>query len=354
MDLAAPGRGSRKRAGIKDVARSAGVAVSSVSRVLNDHPNVSTQMRERVLDAVAELGYERDLLGSSLRRGTTHSVGFLVSDMANTLFADMAKGAEGELQQAGYSLVVANSDGGPGRGERSIRLLSNRRVDGLLLAVSDETDAQVGRLLRELDMALVLLDRDIRGLEQASAVLADHTAGMAAAIDHLADLGHRRIALIGGALTLRPYRKRLDAFKAAHRRRKVTVNPALIAMGSTSATFGEAAMTRLLAMPPDDQPTAVITGGNLLLVGALRALVANGIALGRDLSLITCDDVPLVELYQPPITVVARDAVEMGRVAARLVLERLEGGAPRAVTLPTDLIVRASTAPPREGAMRTS
>jgi LacI family transcriptional regulator len=344
MDGSRAAVAGRRRVSIKDVARQAGVAVSSVSRVLNDHPNVSAQMRQRVLDAVAALDYERDLLGSSLRRGTTRSVGFLVSDVANTLFADMAKGAESELQQAGYSLVVTNSDGDPARDERSIRLLSNRRVDGLILAVSDETDPQTNRALTQLDNALVLLDRELRGLPRASAVLADHATGMSAAVDHLVGLGHRRIALLGGPLTLRPHRERLDAFKAAHRRRKIAVQPDLVLIGPTvSAEFGRSATARLLALPADVRPTALISGGNLVLIGLLRALHEAGApVVGQDLSLVSCDDVPLAELHYPPITVVARDTVEMGRVAARLVLERLHGANPRTVTLPTQLVVRSS------------
>ncbi len=345
----------RVKSHMKDVAAHAGVALSSVSRVLNNHPDVSDHMRKRVLAAVAELGYEPDLLASSLRRGSTHTVGFLVTDIANPLFADIAKGAERHLQQAGYSLVLMNSEGDPLRDERGVRLLAQRRVDGLILSVSDETSGELGRTLRALETPVVFLDREMDAVAGAGAVLSDHAFGMQQAAEHLLALGHRRIALLVGPLCIRPDRERLRGFRAAHRRRRLAVVKDLVFVGpALSAQFGEETVERFLTFAPDEQPTAVIAGGNLVLVGVLRALQRHKVRVGRDVSLVSCDDVPLADLYNPPITVVVRDTVEMGAAAARLILDRLsEGGTePEKVVLPTRLLVRGSTAPAPDASSR--
>jgi LacI family transcriptional regulator len=332
---------------MKDVAGRARVALSSVSRVLNNHPDVSSEMRARVLAAVAELGYEPDLIASGLRRGVTKTVGFLVTDIANPLFGDITKGAERAFQEAGYSLLLMNGEGDPLRDERSIRLLSQRRVDGLILSVSDETSPQIARVLSSLEIPIVLLDRELDTVKDASTVLSDHATGMREAVDHLLGLGHRRVALLVGPLTIRPDRERLEGFKDAFRRRRVTLPRQLIEVGpSLSAEFGSEATDRLLRLPADEKPTAIVAGGNLVLTGVLRACREHGIRIGHDMAIVSCDDVPLAELHAPPITVIARDTVEMGRRAAEVLLRRMQGpkdGAASTVLLPASLLVRDST-----------
>ncbi|PZS05866.1 MAG: LacI family transcriptional regulator, partial [Chloroflexi bacterium] len=185
---------------ILDVARHAQVAASSVSRVLNDHPDVSPGMRARVLAAAEELGYKPDFLAKSLRMGTTHSVGFVVRDISNPLFADIAKGAEDTLRHAGYSMVLTNSEGDPDLDAQYIELLRQRRVDALILAVESESHAATLEALHLFPGPLVLLDREVPGLT-ASAVLCDHRSGVHEAVTHLLHLGHRRIGLVAGATT---------------------------------------------------------------------------------------------------------------------------------------------------------
>lgn len=340
----------RQKPSMKDVAQRAGVALSSVSRVMNDHADVSSDMRDRVMVAVAELSYEPDLLASGLRLGSTKTVGFLITDIANPLFAEIAKGAERTLHDAGYTLLLINSEGDPLRDEQGVRLFGRRRVDALILSVADETSATLTRILQQIDVPLVLLDRDMPAVAGSSAVRADHLPGMRAATEHLLELGHARIALLVGPLTMRPNRTRLDGFRAAHRARKVSVTEKLVQVGqSLSAEFGQTATQRLLRLPPSERPTAIISGGNLVLVGVLRTLRRAGLIVARDVSLVSCDDVPLSELHDPPITVVARDTMAMGRAAAQLVLDQLgqDDQRPSHVDLPTELIVRSSTAPPQ-------
>jgi LacI family transcriptional regulator len=180
----------------------------------------------------------------------------------------------------------------------------------------------------------------------SSAVVNDHRAGMEAAVDHLIDLGHRRIALITGSTAQLPGRERLEAMRAVVERRPEPVEP-LYRPGSFSAEHGEAAAREVLSRTV--APTAIIAGGNQLLIGVLRVLRERGLRVGRDLSLVTCDDVPLSELYEPPISTIARDTVGLGRVAAELLLGRLVGGEdPRIEVLPTTFTPRESCVPPSD------
>lgn len=325
---------------MRQVADMAGVAMSSVSRVLSGHPDVSSTMRDRVLDAVDRLGYQPDFLAQSLRRGATLSVGFVVGDISNPLMADIASGAESVLRGAGYSMLLMNSENDPLLDAAHIRFFASRRVDGMILSLASERKRQTLELLLQLQSPIVVADRDLPVRIGASAVLSDHRSGMAAAVDHLLDHGHRRIALVTGSLQTRPGRERVAGMRDAVVRRGVEdVTVAL--PGTFSAEHGEVATDDLLGRDP--RPTAIIAGSNQLLVGCLRALRRQGIRPGRDIALVTSDDVPLTELYEPPIASISRDSVGLGRVAAELLIERLRDGAePRTVVLPTRFIARAS------------
>jgi len=340
----AMGIGARRRASMREVADLADVAISSVSRVLSGHPDVSAQMRERVLSAVRRLEYEPDFLAQSLRRGQTLSVGFVLADISNPLMADIVLGAEAVLRAAGYSLLLMNSENDPELDSAHIRFFQSRRVDGMILSLASETDARTLETISLVEGPTVLVDRALGTGVGASAVVNDHRAGMEAAVEHLVDLGHRRIALITGSTAQLPGRERLEAMRAVMARRPERVE-AVYRPGSFSAEHGEVAARELLAAA--EPPTAVIAGGNQLLIGLLRVMRERGLRVARDVSIVTCDDVPLSELYEPPIATIDRDTVGLGRVAAELLLGRLVGGEePRTEVLPTTFTPRGSCAPP--------
>ncbi len=339
--------GRRKRASMREVAELADVAISSVSRVLSEHPDVSLEMRERVLAAVNQLEYEPDFLAQSLRRGATLSVGYVVGDISNPLIATITSGAESMLRAAGYSMLLMNSENDPDLDAAHIRFFQARRVDGMILSLASERRAATLEVLAQVDVPIILIDRDVPGDLRASMVRNDHRAGMREAVGNLLDLGHRRIALITGALDLWPVRERVAGMAeavAARGRPDETVS----LVGSLSAEHGERSTEQLLAMHP--RPTAIIAGGNQVLAGCVRALTRHEIGIPADMSLITCDEVDLSELHSPPIASVSRDTLLLGRTAAELLLERLNGGEPRTVLLPTTFTSRPSSGPVPTGA----
>lgn len=332
----------RQRSSMREVAELAGVALSSVSRVLTNHPDTSDLMRERVLAAVAELGYEPDMLAQSMRRGSTMSVGFVLGDISNPLLAEIAHGAETTLRAAGYSMLLTNSDNKAALDAEHVRLLRQRRVDGLLLSLAAEDDEATAEILQSTDAPVILIDRELSVDVGASSVLSDHRSGMRAAVDHLLDLGHRDIALVLGQ-PVRPSRERQRGLEEAFAQRGMPATYKVVP-GEMTSRHGRAAARKLLDRR--QPPTAIIAGGNQILVGTLHELVERGVAVGRDLSLVSCDDVSITELFSPPIAVVRRDYAEMGKQAAKLLLRRLQGDErPRTVTLPTEFIPRASCAP---------
>jgi LacI family transcriptional regulator len=301
-------------------------------------------MRERVLSAVRRLEYEPDFLAQSLRRGQTLSVGFVLADISNPLMADIVLGAEAVLRAAGYSLLLMNSENDPALDSAHVRFFQSRRVDGMILSLASETDAQTIETIAQVDGPTVMVDRALPMDIGSSAVVNDHAAGMEAAVEHLIDLGHRRIALITGSTAQLPGRQRLDAMRAVVARRPEPVE-AVYEPGSFSAEHGEAAARAVLSAA--HPPTAIIAGGNQLLIGVLRVLRDRRLRVAHDMSLVTCDDVPLSELYEPPIATIDRDTVGLGRVAAELLLGRLVGGEdPRTEVLPTTFTPRGSCAPP--------
>jgi LacI family transcriptional regulator len=333
---------ARARASMREVADRAGVAMSSVSRVISNHPDVSPTMRERVLAAIDELGYQPDLLAQSMRSGATRSVGFVVGDISNPLLAEIALGAETALRSSGYSMLLTNSENDPALDASHIDLFEQRRVDALLLSLASETDEPTLERLERFEGPVVSIDRELPDRVGAGFVLSDHRAGMRAAGGHLLDLGHRRIDLIAGR-PLRFTREREAGLREAYRERGLE-ETCTIAEGQLDASHGREATRALL--DGDDPPTAIVAGGNQLLAGVLVELRERAIEVGRGLSVVSCDETPLTESFAPPIATIRRDTRALGQVAAEMLLGQLGGTrAMEQVVLPTEFVASASCMP---------
>lgn len=330
-----------KKITIRDVARHAGVSISSVSRALSQHPHVSETLRIRVESAARTLGYEPDFLAHSLRRGDTLSVGFLVGAISNPIMADIFTSASNYLAQRGYAVLLACSQNQAEADLAYLNLFARRQVSGLILSTAVDGPDQVDALLRELDLPTVMLDRPRPANTQVSAVQSDHSAGAHMAVRHLIEQGHRRIALIGGPAYFHPAQARLAGFQAAFVEAGLAVDPALVRSQGMSQGVGYQEARALFALP--QPPTALIAGGNLILTGVLQALHEMGVAIGRQLALIGCDDTDLTRLHTPSISVVARDLGLIGETAAHLLLSVMHHDAGEIVVLPTQLVVRESS-----------
>jgi LacI family transcriptional regulator len=335
---------ARRRVGMREVAERAGVAISSVSRVLSGHPDVSEEMREQVMVAVAELGYKPDLIAQGLRSRASLSVGFVAGDISNPLFAQIARGAEVRLRENGYSMLLTNSLVEPELDRQNIELLEQRRADGLIVLLVSETHQPTIDALSDLTVPLVVVERDLPPRVHASRVLSDHAAGMSSAVEHLLELGHRRIAIIGGP-DVRPTRQRREAAERVFAGHGLDPASLIVRNGLFAELHGAVATRELLDLP--EPPTALIAGSNQIMAGALQVISERELDLGRELSFIGYDDTAVAKVYRPPISVVERDLVAIGEVAAELLLTHVRdlSTQTREVVLPTRYIRRGSCGP---------
>jgi LacI family transcriptional regulator len=336
---------ANRRVGIRDVAAAAGVGISTVSRVLSGSADVRPELRERVLAAAAELGYQPDILAQSLRRGATRSVGFIADDLSNHVIADIATGAERALREHGYSLLVMNSELQPDLDAHNIRVLQARRVDALMMCPVEENHPETVAALQSLSIPLCIVEGDQPPEVRASYVHSEHAEGVLAAMRHLVSMGHRRIALLTGPARYRSARTRAKGIDLASAEfpdvvflhRNVELNAE-----DGQRTFGD-------MLASGQAPTAVVVGGARLMVGVLRAMEAAGLEPGRDIAMVTSDSTPIASVFRPPLATIQRDGARIGRATAELLLARLEDPTvePAHTHLPVDYVPRASAMPPR-------
>jgi LacI family transcriptional regulator len=339
------------RASIRDVAERAGVSVTTVSHALNNTRHVSPDARAKVEEAAHALGYVPSEVARGLKHNTTRTLGMLVPSNSNPYFAEIIRGVEHGCYAAGYGLLLCNSNDEPERQADHLRLLAERRVDGLVLVASGD-DAQIVEHCRGLRLPLVLLDREIEGIE-ADLIEVDHAAGGELATAHLLGLGHARVACIGGPANLQPSRQREAGWRRALARAEVRPRADELARGDFGPQGGAMAMRALLHRRRP--PSAVFVCNDMMAIGALHAAHAEGVRVPEDLSIVGFDDIELAAYTQPPLTTVAQPKEAIGTGAAGLLLERIRAGRrelARTVLQP-ELRVRGSTAPPAPAGGRT-
>jgi LacI family transcriptional regulator len=336
-DGKAPGT---RRPTMNDVANLAGVSLATVSRVVNGNGDVRADLAERVRDAVEVLGYRRDLMASNLRRSdrVSATIGLIIEDVANPFFSAVHRGVEDVAREHGVITFAGSSDEEPGRERELADAFGARGVDGLVI-VPCSTDQGYLQRERRLGTQLVFVDRPARFID-ADAVVSDNASGARTGVEHLLAQGHRRIGLLGdrpGVFTAAE-RKRgyLEALAAAG----IAADPALQRVGLAQSVAAEAATREL--MSADDPPTALFAAQNLIALGAIRTLRQLG--LQHEIALVGFDDVTLADVVDPGITVVKQDPYAIGRRAAQLLFDRIQGhtGPTEVVVLPTELVVRGS------------
>lgn len=338
-----------KRATVHDVARLAGVAIGTVSRVVNGAPSVTEEMRAKVNGAITQLGWTPNAAAQGMRGVSARMIGFIFSDIRNPLYSAMVKGAEDALSEKGYMLVVASSNSQPSREVALTALFTRRRADGLLLTVEEESDPDMLRAINAARFPVVMIERELT--LPIDTVGADHCNGTFQATEHLLSLGHRRIALISGGKTNRVGRDRLRGYLQAHKYAGIQHDPDLLRLDSFASEYGFRETQLLLGMK--QRPTAIISSGMHLLSGVLEAVRMKGLDIPGDISLIASNDTELARLATPAISVIRYDPYALGREAALQLLRRINREAPQApirIEIPTEFVLRQSCARPRKQA----
>jgi LacI family transcriptional regulator len=321
---------------MRHVAELAGVSLKTVSRVINDEPNVADSTAARVNAAIAELGFRRNDLARSLRHGrSSATLGLVIEDVANPFYSAITQAVETAARARGF-LVIAGSCAEDPELERELVLaLLRRRVDALVLVpASASHDWLAGE-----ETPVVFVDRPPVGME-ADAVLLDNAGGARSAVEHLLAHGHRRIACVADPEELVTASERVAGYREALAAAGIEPDPRLVRTDARDPEHSQAIVSELLALPKKVRPTALFTGNNRHTVGALRALRGHK----RQLALVGFDDFELADLLATPTTVVRHDSYRMGVEAAQLAFARLDGARdpPRRVVLATELVPRGS------------
>ncbi|HEU4977060.1 MAG TPA: LacI family DNA-binding transcriptional regulator [Baekduia sp.] len=329
-----------------DVARRAGVSASTASRALNGIGEMTPATRQAVLEAAAELRYVPFPLARSLRTRHTMTIGFVVPDVGAGFYAASLRGAQHTLVDAGYHIMLMDSERDLEEEVAALRTLVAHRVDGLLLAttgIDRETfEREVGDRTPCVFFDGVLDDVGV------GAVSPDNLGGIRILVEHLVEHGHRRIAFLSGAQTESSGRERLEAFRLVAGEAGLNAPDDYVRLCDWDTGSGRAATLELLAL--DESPTAVVAASEDLALGCLQACRERGVEIPRDLALVSFDDCYFAELLAPPLTALRAPAGETGRLAAELLLEALPNpGAPRREErVPLSLVARASCGCPMD------
>lgn len=342
-----------KRPTQADVARLAGVSGATVSYVINDRKDgrisISQETRERVLRAVKDLGYEPDARGRSLRSGNTRTIGLIIPDVRNPHFWENAEGVEQEARAADYHLLLSSMDLNSKYGEDIFRNLSSYRIDGLILMGSliDKSEEAQKTLEEVLRRKLAVVEiRDHSGQERGiDSVTSDYRAGAREVMSHLFSFGHRRIGMIYGIAFREEGMDRLGPYCESLEAAGLPVDGDLVVECGPTLEEGYEAALSLLSR--SDRPTAILAINDLFAIGVLRAAGDLGLSVPADFSLVGFDDIAVAKYLVPRLTTVSKDAVELGRVAFRLLLERIRDPdrAQQMIVIPTHFIPRESTGP---------
>lgn len=331
---------------MKDVARHAGVSVSTVSYVLNDSGPVAPERRARVLDAVRVLDYTPNESARSLKRRSASTIGLVIPDLANQYFALIAEGVEKAAAERDVLVVLCAPEATGQPESHHAKLLRSQRVDGVIyLSGSDASPAS----LLELDRlgAVVLVDERISGFD-LPAVTSDNRKGAREIAAHVVEQGHERLAIIGGPTALWTAEQRLAGYREAIAAGGRDPDAVPVYVGDYRMDSGRELAERALSKPAAERPTALLCANDLMAIGALEYCKSAGLRVPQDISIVGFDDLPVAALLTPRLTTVRQPAREMGYRAAELLFKLLAGNGDSAEdgTFPTEVELRESVGPP--------
>jgi len=309
---------------LRQVARRSGVSVSTASRALNGSARVSAETATRVRAAAAALGYRPNASARALRTARSAFIGLVVTNLVNTSFHVIAEVVQRELARRGYQLMLIVTAGDPAQERAALRTLVDHRAAGVIVVGSDSGAAEELRALGLPTVHLARRPQDPAG----DCVLGDEIAGGRIATEYLLAAGHRRIAIIAGPPDVPSGRERLQGYWLAMQAAGVPIGEELTRAVALSPEAGPPAVGSLLALPARRRPTALLIANHEASYGALPALREHAVAIPDSLSVICYEDSPLARWWHPAITVIDNNARQMGELAARLLLQRLEGDRP--------------------------
>ena len=330
---------------LKDVAALAQVHPSTVSRVLRSTENlpISDNTRRRIMDAVKELDYHPDQRARALRLGKSNTVGLIIPDISNSFFANIAKSIEEESYNAGYTLVVCVSNEDQEKEVHFVNNLTSRGIDGLVIAPVQDSYSHLVRLKKK-KYPFVLIDRCFEEFE-TNAIISDNETSSFEAVEHLVNLGHKRIAFLSGRPTIYTIRKRLDGYLNAMKTFNLDSDPDLVSKGGFTFDQGYKECLKILSLP--QPPTALLISGNRITFGALKAIVEKNLKIPDDISIIGFTDSIVTPYLISPLTTITHPLRDMGIRAFQLLLQHMNSRETlpfSRIVVQTKMVLGASTA----------
>lgn len=325
---------------LKMVAERAEVSVNTASRAINNKPDINEETKKRVLQIVKELGYIRNAAAVALRTKKTGTIGVVIADNRNPFYAEVLNGMEEAAREKNYHIILANTQRDYKKEEEAINLLLAKRVDGLLITPVQDRDDDIKNLI-DTNIPFVVVGRDFENIE-VDAVYNDEVKGGFLATEYLIKKGHERIALIDGFLYKSPAKGRLDGYKKALNKYRISLDESLISVGDINLEDGYERTRQMLGKNSDF--TAIFAYNDMMAFGSMQAIKEKGLRIPEDIGLVGYDDIPFSSLISPALTTIKLKKQELGVESAKLLFSRINGGRKKTkkVMLDVELQVRES------------
>lgn len=330
------------RVTLQQVAKHAGVSTSTASLIVRNNPRISEATRKKVLKSMHELGYVYDRIAANLRSQSSDTVGIIITDISNTFFSEFLIGVHDALDEVGYTVLLGTTFDSVAKQDHLLSTMMEHRVGGLILCPVSESSQDTIDRLNEIDTPMVLAVRELPGVN-SDYVGIDYPEGAKIAVDHLLGKGHKRIALLGGIKESSTWIERMEGYREALSRAGLEVDESLVIDSAPTREGGLEAVLKVLENP--NPPTAIFCFSDLIAFGVMQGLMMKGITPGKDMDIVGFDNVPVAEIYHPPLTTISSFPRRIGKEAANLLyqqMEKIEREQQRIILNP-ELIIRESS-----------
>ncbi len=322
------------------VAEKAEVSVNTASRAINNKPDINLETKKRVLQIAKELGYIRNAAAVALRTKKTGTIGVVIADNRNPFYAEVLNGMEEATREKNYHIILANTQRDYRKEEEAINLLLAKRVDGLLITPVQDRDDDIKNLI-DANIPFVVVGRDFENIE-VDAIYNDEVKGGFLATEYLIKKGHKRIALIDGFLYKSPAKGRLEGYKKALNKYRISLDESLMSVGDINIEDGYERTKQMLEKNLDF--TAIFAYNDMMAFGAMQAIKEKGLRIPQDIGLVGYDDISFSSLISPSLTTIRLKKQELGAESVKLLLSRINGNRKKMkkIMLNVELITRGT------------
>ncbi|MFU2018948.1 LacI family DNA-binding transcriptional regulator [Peribacillus butanolivorans] len=330
------------RVTLQQVAKHAGVSTSTASLIVRNNPRISEATRKKVLKSMRELGYVYDRIAANLRSQSSDTVGIIITDISNTFFSEFLIGVHDALEEVGYTVLLGTTFDSVKKQDQLLSTMLEHRVGGLILCpVSESTQETINRL-NEIDTPFVLAVRELPEVN-SDYVGINYPEGARIAVNHLIEKGHKRIAFLGGIRESSTWIERMEGYREALSKAGLEVDESLMIDSAPTREGGLEAVFKVLNNP--DPPTAIFCFSDLIAFGVMQGLRMKGLIPGQDIDIVGFDNVPVAEIYHPPLTTVSSFPQRMGKEAANLLHQKMVNidHEQQRIILNPELIIRESS-----------